>query len=95
MAWRRTRCLKGRWRQRWYCGGCSVGCVGRECRANVETPHSCTRWLAKTTEDEVPVAIEDMHFGFGEDDSTVGVADTADAEEVVCEFVHEDTVSGT
>ena len=74
---------------------CSVGCVGCECRANVESPHSCTRWLAKTAEDGVPVAIEDIHFSFGEDDGTVGVADTADAEKVVCEFLHDDTIGGT
>jgi hypothetical protein len=36
-----------------------------------------------------------MHFSFGEDDGTVGVADTADAEEVVCEFFHDDTIGGT
>ena len=74
---------------------CSVGCVGSECRANVESPHSCTRWLAKTAEDNVPVAIEDMHFSFGEDNGAVGVADPADADEVVCEFFHDDTIGGT
>ena len=66
-----------------------------ECRANVESPHACTRWLAKAAEDDGSVAIEDMDFSFGEHDCTVGAADTADADEVVCEFVHENTISST
>ncbi len=76
-------------------GVCSCMCLRRQCCGiDVEPPHPGSRLFTEPLENDCPSFVDYFNVGPGEDNSASCIAESAHAEEVVCEGAHDVAVFG-
>ena len=76
-------------------GVCSCMCLRRRCYGiDVEPPHPGSRLFTEPLENDCPGFVDYFNVGPGEDNCASCIAESAHAEEVVCEGAHDVAVFG-